>query len=124
MPRHQTAHTDQIDRHVARRLRERRLMLGLTLGELGEILGISYQQLHKDERAINRLSAGRLYEMAQALNVPITYFYTGIDEDPVSDRPGTRRERLLLETLHSVGAINDPQLQEAVSQVVRSLAAV
>ncbi len=69
-----------IDRIVGQRLRWRRRELKLTQEQLGEKLGLTFQQVQKYEKGVNRISAGRLFEMAGALTVPITYFYEGIDE--------------------------------------------
>ena len=57
--------TAAIDDHVGARIRERRIMLGLTQQQLAEMIGVTYQQAHKYERGINRVSAGRLYEIAR-----------------------------------------------------------
>jgi len=70
-----------IDDHVGARIRERRIMLGLTQQQLAEMIGVTYQQAHKYQRGINRVSAGRLFEIARALSAPITYFYEGIGEE-------------------------------------------
>jgi transcriptional regulator with XRE-family HTH domain len=59
--------TAVIDDHVGRRIRERRILLGLTQGELAEMIGVTYQQAHKYEHGINRVSAGRLFEIARVL---------------------------------------------------------
>src|ERR1700674_2625654 len=79
--------TAAIDDHVGGRIRERRIMLGLTQKQLAEMIGVTYQQAHKYERGINRVSAGRLYQIAGVLNAPITYFYDGIGDD--KPRPAT-----------------------------------
>ena len=60
--------TAAIDDHVGSRIRERRIMLGLTQQQLAEMIGVTYQQAHKYERGINRVSAGRLFEIARALS--------------------------------------------------------
>ena len=73
--RRSTGRTQDIDRHVGARVRERRIMLGLTQQQLADLIGVTYQQAHKYERGINRVSAGRLYEIAQVLSVPIGYFF-------------------------------------------------
>jgi transcriptional regulator with XRE-family HTH domain len=67
-----------IDRHVASRLRLRRLEAGLTQTMLADELGISFQQLQKYEGAVNRISAGALYQLALTLNVPVEYFFDGL----------------------------------------------
>src|SRR5205807_5810794 len=70
--------TAAIDDHVGSRIRERRIMLGLTQQQLAEMIGVTYQQTHKYERGIDRVSAGRLFEIARALSAPITYFYEDV----------------------------------------------
>jgi transcriptional regulator with XRE-family HTH domain len=63
-----------IDRRVARRIRERRLHIGMTQHQLARIIGVAFQQAHKYERGISRISAGRLH-IATALGTPIAYFF-------------------------------------------------
>lgn len=76
-----------IDRIVGQRLRWRRRELKLTQEQLGEKLGLTFQQVQKYEKGVNRISAGRLFEIAQALGITITYFYEGVDE--LMDNPAT-----------------------------------
>jgi len=66
-----------MDRHVGARMRERRIMLGLTQQQMAELIGVTYQQAHKYEKGINRIAGGRLYAIAQALGVEVGYFYEG-----------------------------------------------
>src|SRR5712672_4585083 len=87
--------TAAIDDHVGGRIRERRIMLGLTQQQLADMIGVTYQQAHKYERGINRVSAGRLFEKLRLLNAPITYFFEGLDNQ--NGRPVTPRERMMLE---------------------------
>jgi hypothetical protein len=67
-----------IDRHVASRLRLRRLEAGLTQTQLAQAVGVTYQQLQKYEGTINRISAGALYQLALTLDVPVQYFFDGL----------------------------------------------
>src|SRR5690242_6181558 len=113
--RRSTGRTQDIDRHVGARVRERRIMLGLTQQQLADLIGVTYQQAHKYERGINRVSAGRLYEIAQVLSVPVGYFYEGIGEEGV--RPVTQRERMMLEIARNFADISNERHQEAVSQL-------
>ena len=68
----------EIDLHLGRRLRRRRRLLGLTQQQLGERVGVRFQQIQKYECGANRLSAARLWELAEALETPVTYFYDGL----------------------------------------------
>ena len=71
----------RIDDYVGERIRERRTELGRTQEELGRALKISYQQVQKYETAANRVSAGRLYELARELEVEVAYFFEGFEAD-------------------------------------------
>lgn len=71
-----TAH--RVDQHVGRRLRERRWLMGLTLEAVAAPLGIKAQQIQKYETATNRISASRLWELAELLEVPVAYFFEGL----------------------------------------------
>jgi len=113
--------TQDIDRHVGARIRERRIMLGLTQQQIADMIGVTYQQAHKYERAINRISAGRLFEIAQVLGVPVNYFFAGLEQD--SDRSVSPRERMCLELARNFAQIPNERHQEALSQLARVLAA-
>jgi len=112
--------TAAIDDHVGSRIRERRIMLGLTQQQLAEIIGVTYQQAHKYERGINRVSAERLFEIARALSAPITYFYEGVGEE--GPRQSTPHQRMLLQIARNFAEIRNEKHQEAVSQLARALA--
>ncbi len=110
------------DRHVGMRIRERRLMLGLSQQQLARLIGVTYQQAHKYERGLNRISAGRLFEIAQVLQVPISWFFEGLDEGLPS--PGlTAGQRRVLELARNFSAISNERHQEALSEMARVLAA-
>ncbi|MFS2316922.1 helix-turn-helix domain-containing protein [Maricaulis sp. D1M11] len=80
--------TNEIDLHVGKRLRRRRRLLGLTQQQLAESVGIRFQQIQKYECGANRVSASRLFELAESLDVPVQYFYEGLsrrDTDNVDE---------------------------------------
>ena len=111
----------ETDRYVGGRIRERRIMLGLSQQQMADMIGVTYQQTHKYERGINRISAGRLYEIAQVLRVPLSYFFEGL-----GDRPDvgtlTGRQRMCLELARNFAQINNARYQEVLSQLARTLA--
>lgn len=110
------------DRHVGTRIRERRVMLGLSQQQLAQMIGVTYQQAHKYERGLNRISAGRLYEIAQVLSVPVSWFFEGLEiESPIAAL--TPRQRMCLELARNFAAIDNQKHQEALSQMARALAA-
>ena len=118
--RRSTGRTQDIDRHVGARVRERRIMLGLTQQQLADLIGVTYQQAHKYERGINRVSAGRLYEIAQVLSVPVGYFFDGLEGQ--DSRAVSPRERMCLELARNFAQIPNERHQEALSQLARVLA--
>src|SRR5579864_3839930 len=67
-----------IDRHVGLRIRMRRKELGISQEKLAEALGLTFQQVQKYERAANRVSASKLFEIARALSTGVSYFYEGL----------------------------------------------
>ncbi|MEM8752284.1 MAG: helix-turn-helix transcriptional regulator [Pseudomonadota bacterium] len=68
-----------VDVHVGMRARHRRWMVGMTQQQLGEKVGIKFQQIQKYETGMNRISASRLWDIAAALDVDISYFFEGLD---------------------------------------------
>jgi transcriptional regulator with XRE-family HTH domain len=80
----------RIDLRVARRIRLQRRRVGMTQQKLAEIIGVTFQQAHKYERGLSRISAGRLYHIASALRAPITYFFA--PEQAGDDRDGRPKD--------------------------------
>ncbi|WP_375607029.1 MULTISPECIES: helix-turn-helix domain-containing protein [unclassified Bartonella] len=74
----QTKNSHFNDISIGKRIRHRRISMGLSQKELGSYLGVSFQQIQKYEKGFNRVSAGRLQEIANILKVPITFFYADI----------------------------------------------
>jgi transcriptional regulator with XRE-family HTH domain len=109
------------DRHVGTRIRERRIMLGLSQQQLAVMIGVTYQQAHKYERGLNRISAGRLYDIAQVLNVPISWFFEGMSTENACVEMSPR-QRMCLELARNFALIDNLKHQEALSQMARALA--
>lgn len=110
-----------IDKHVGSRIRERRIMMGLSQQQMADMIGVTYQQAHKYERGINRISAGRLYEITQVLGVPVSYFFDGLENK--NEQPVAPRQRMCLELARNFSSIDNERHQEALSQMARALAA-
>lgn len=112
----------RVDRHVGEKIRQRRTLLGLTQEQVAAALDISYQQVQKYETGANRVSAGRLYEIAQELDTDVAFFFDGLDEDaPVDQMPHGGRNRTTIELVRNFSEISDPVIRNAVSGLVRSL---
>jgi transcriptional regulator with XRE-family HTH domain len=110
------------DRHVGARIRERRIMMGLSQQQLAKMIGVTYQQAHKYERGLNRISAGRLFEIAQVLGVPVSWFFEGL-ADRADAQEMSPRQRMCLELARNFALIDNEKHQEALSQMARALAA-
>ena len=115
------ARANNADRHVGTRIRERRVMLGLSQQQLAVMIGVTYQQAHKYERGLNRISAGRLYNIAGVLSVPISWFFEGMQDD-ANALEMSPRQRMCLELARNFAMIDNLKHQEALSQMARALA--
>jgi transcriptional regulator with XRE-family HTH domain len=109
-----------VDRYIGARIRARRIMLGLTQQQMAELVGVTSQQAHKYEEGINRVSASRLYSIAQALGVEVSYFFEGLQ---TADRlvPSPQQQMLLDLTCNYVN-IPVREYREAIVALARALA--
>ena len=82
---------DPIDVHVGRRLRLRRDILKMSQEHLAGAVGVTFQQIQKYEQGKNRVSASRLFDIAQMLEVPISYFFEGLEDNVLKDRPSPKK---------------------------------
>ena len=114
------ARPQDVDRYVGARIRERRIMLGLTQQQMAEVIGVTYQQAHKYEKGINRVAAGRLYGIARALGVELGYFYEGVQSG--GGFVPSPSQRMLLDLARNFLNIPDPKHREAVAKLARALA--
>jgi transcriptional regulator with XRE-family HTH domain len=118
-----------VDQVVGRRLRKRRLQLGLSQLGVAEAIGVTFQQIQKYEGGTNRIVASRLFDLAQVLDVPIAYFFpdseseatNGEDEDFADARHPAPKETLNL--VKAYYQIEEPTLRKKLIELVRSVAA-
>jgi len=85
----------QIDLHVGLRVRQRRMALGVTQAELAKAVGLTFQQIQKYESGANQLVSSRLYEIALALRVPVSFFFEGLARSERSSTAEVERLSLL-----------------------------
>ena len=114
------ARPQEVDRYVGARIRERRILLGLTQQQMAQLIGVTYQQAHKYEKGINRVAAGRLYSIARALGVEVSYFYEGLQSG--GSLVPSLSQRMLLDLAGNFLNIPDPSHREAVAALARRLA--
>ena len=129
-----------IDIHVGSRIRLRRTLLGMSQERLGEALGLTFQQVQKYERGVNRVGASRLFDLSRVLDVPISFFFDDLPESLAStygshlNRRGTgfsdmqdgftddalnRRETL--ELVRAYYRITDPAVRKRVFDLIKSM---
>ena len=127
-----------VDIYVGEKLKERRKLLGLSQTELANMLGISFQQIQKYEKGTNRISASRLVDLSNVLDVNITYFFneiptnvlkqsprlmTSLNEEPsneIKDNPMTKRETLTL--VRNYYKITDEKKRRSIITLCKALA--
>ncbi|MCH8112677.1 MAG: helix-turn-helix transcriptional regulator [Proteobacteria bacterium] len=122
MPRHTVAKhgPHPVDAHVGSRVRLRRTLLGMNQTQLGGALGVRFQQLQKNERGMNRIGASRLWQLSQVLDVPVSYFFEGIEHGAAPEPVPTRAA---LELMRNFRAIRTPEVRNTLSGLVRNIAA-
>jgi transcriptional regulator with XRE-family HTH domain len=129
-----------IDVHVGSRIRLRRTLLGMSQERLGEALGLTFQQVQKYERGVNRVGASRLFDLSRVLDVPISFFFddmpdslaatyggqvsrrpTGFSDmqDGFTDDALNRRETL--ELVRAYYRITDPAVRKRVFDLIKSM---
>jgi transcriptional regulator with XRE-family HTH domain len=119
-----------IDRHVGLRIRMRRKELGISQEKLAEALGLTFQQVQKYERAANRVSASKLWEVAWALQTNVAYFYEGLSDAPASVSVGllvnSAQDFLLtsegMEVATLFPKIRSPRVRRRIVELIRILA--
>ncbi len=123
----ETRRARAVDLAVARRVRRRRLELGMTLKRMAELTGVSHQQMHKYETGTTRLSAGLLHRIAQALGVEVGHFFAGMDpegRDQAGPAAARGQRRMLLGLVRHVAGLGDRRHREALCRLARDLAAL
>ncbi|WP_062118103.1 helix-turn-helix domain-containing protein [Aureimonas sp. AU40] len=105
---------DPIDIHLGKRIERRRLDQGRSLQSVAEDLGITYQQVRKYENGENRVSASTLYRLATALDVPTSFFFEGMEGEPL-DEGNPEKEAVLEPAVEDMlSRIRDPEIRRAI----------
>ncbi len=127
-----------IDVHVGARLRQSRTLMGMSQTNLGDVLGVSFQQVQKYENGANRISASRLFDLARVFDVPIEYFFDDIPaavaasspaqgggkaKKPPSYEPDPMATRETLELVRAYYKITDPEIRKQLFEMTKTLGA-
>ena len=122
-----------IDVQVGNRVRIRRMLIGMSQERLGDLLGLTFQQVQKYEKGVNRIGAGRLFEVSRILNVPVDFFYEGVTAQ-LTGQPGMAEPEGAPPVMEFVSSgeglqlslafmkIKDPKVRKRVLDLVKSLA--
>lgn len=126
-----------IDGYVGKRLKQRRTVMGLSQEAVAKAVGITFQQVQKYEKGSNAMNSRRLYEFARVLNVPVAYFFEGIDQNAPShnaasgfaevsaakfDHENKASDRESLEMMKSFKRIKEPMVRKRVADLLRAVA--
>lgn len=117
---------DPTDRHVGSRVRMRRMMLGISQEMLGKALHLSFQQVQKYEKGINRIGSGRMHRIAVALQVPVSFFFDGLPVGDGTPADHADASQVFITSADGVAVIKafpklSPRQRRAVAQLVTSL---
>ena len=125
-PIRRNSQDSEVDAHVGLRLREARTLKKWTQADLGKLVGLAFQQIQKYETGANRIGASRLWHLSQILELPISYFFAGLesgkrlDADDAETAEDIRRKSL--ELVRNFYAIEDDQMREAIYQLIKGMA--
>ncbi len=116
-----------VDSNVGKRLRQRRVQLGLSQQALGKIVGLSFQQIQKYESGSNRIAASRLYDFCQCMDLEVSFFFEGLDEilsrgEVETDESKMMTGREALEFLRSYTSIRDSNIRKSCRTILASVA--
>ncbi len=114
---------EPVDVHVGNRVYLCRTLLGMSQTQLGEEVGLTFQQVQKYERGVNRISASRLWQFSQILDVPVSYFFDDLDEGSRRGRPDDiMLKRETLELVRAYYRISDPAARKGLRKLVQAMA--
>lgn len=116
-----------VDIHVGQRVRQRRTLLGITQEALADKLGMTFQQVQKYEYGTNRIGAGRLYQLSQVLQMPVSYFFEGLDRKERAREASSTMGELLAsrasrELVHAYFRIPSPAVRRCIRGLIKALA--
>ena len=123
--------SNPIDVYVGARVRLQRKARGFSQSDLGDALGLTFQQVQKYERGTNRISASKLYETSQALNVPVAFFFEGYHDEASADFMESTSEKAVngflstgegIEIAHAFPRIKSAKHRRRVAELVKTLA--
>ena len=116
------ANAERVDNHVGSMFRTRRQELGLSQTAVAERLGVTFQQVQKYERGMNRISASRLHDLCEILGVPVEYFFDGLDSGMGEPDGPDLNDPELVELVNAYMGIPRQMTRARLSAMLRSVA--
>ena len=112
-----------IDIYVGKRVRFKRKMVGLTQSDLGERVGLTFQQIQKYEKGENRISASKLFQIAQILKTSVSFFFDGYRENVANDsmEEKTIDDKQSVNLVQSFKSIKNPKLKKRIMMLIESV---
>lgn len=119
-----------VDRRIGQKVRTRRLEVSMSQERLAELLGVTFQQVQKYEKGVNRIAASRLFQIATSLNVPVAHFFEGLSPARAGKVAEEPAESFLYETISTpeglqlvsmFASIKNPKVRRRVLELVRAL---
>ncbi len=123
-----------VDVHVGKRLRLKRTLLGLSQEYIGNAIGVTFQQIQKYERGVNRMGASRLYDFSRVMSVPVSFFFEGYEAAASSPHGGMAENeasafqheqmpnRETMDMMRAYYRIKSPVMRKRVLELVKSMA--
>lgn len=113
-----------VDIYVGNRLRQRRMLMGLSQKQMANELGVTFQQVQKYENGVNRISASRLWDISKILKAPIDFFFDGMDEEIRNQSPMMLHNGNLSASNYKADLLNDPMMKPEAIKLVKAYASI
>lgn len=111
-----------VDIHVGKKIRQARLVRGLTQSGVAKQLGLSFQQLQKYETGYNRVSASKLFELSQLLDVPPSYFFDGLASGEAAPAPTNLMDDQTAKAVQALASIQDEKVKNHLRSMIHEIA--
>ena len=126
---------DSVDVHVGQRLRVRRSLMGMSQEKLADSIGLTFQQIQKYERGVNRISAGRLFQFSKILDIPVSYFYDQIggskgqiavglsdnEQESFGGEDDIMQRKETIDLVRSYYSIDDPSKRKEILRFIKAM---
>ncbi len=113
-----------VDVYVGSKLKQRRMLMGLSQKQMAAVLGVTFQQVQKYENGVNRISASRLWDISKILKAPVEFFFDGMNEGISNQSPMMLRNGNVPETDNKTDNFDDPMLKSETIKLVKAFTSI